>query len=85
MNNKLDHSYIAWISLLAYSMSVKLSPCPCSHSNCMHALAGRNQACLLKNVLIAKKQLHRLSRSLSGSILWTSDDVMYTAVTEMTY
>ena len=26
-----------------------------------------------------------LSRSLSGSILWTSDDVMYTTVTEMTY
>ena len=32
-----DHSYIAWIPLLAHGLTVKLSPCPCSHSS----LAGR--------------------------------------------
>ena len=28
MNNKLNHSYIAGIPLLAHGFSVKLSPCP---------------------------------------------------------
>ena len=28
-----DHSYIAGISLLAHSLTVKLSPCPCIHSS----------------------------------------------------
>ena len=37
-----DRSYIAWISLLADGLTVKLSPCPCSHSS----LAGRIAAYL---------------------------------------
>ena len=37
-----DRSYIAWIPLLAHGLTVKLSPCPCSHSS----LAGRIAACL---------------------------------------
>ena len=37
-----DHSYIAWIPLLAHGLTVKLSPYPCSCSS----LAGRIAACL---------------------------------------
>ena len=37
-----DCSYIAEIPLLAHSLSVKLSPCQCSHSS----LAGRIATCL---------------------------------------
>ena len=37
-----DRSYIAWILLLAHGLTVKFSPCPCSHSS----LAGRIAACL---------------------------------------
>ena len=37
-----DRSYIAEIPLLAHSLTVKLSPCPCSHSS----PAGRIAACL---------------------------------------
>ena len=37
-----DRSYIAGIPLLAHSLTVKLSPCPCGHSS----LAGRTAACL---------------------------------------
>ena len=33
-----DRSYIAWTPLLAHGLTVKLSPCPCSHSS----LAGWN-------------------------------------------
>ena len=36
------HTYIAWIPLLAYGLTLKLSPCPCSHS----CLAGWIAACL---------------------------------------
>ena len=37
-----DRSYIAGIPLLAHGLTVKLSPCQCSHSS----LAGRIAACL---------------------------------------
>ena len=33
MNDKLDCSYTAGISLLTHSLSVKFSPWPCNHSS----------------------------------------------------
>ena len=38
-----DRSYIARIPLLAHGLTVKLSPCPCSHSNPTGRIAS---ACL---------------------------------------
>ena len=38
-----NRSYIAWIPLLAHGLTVKLSPCPCSHSS---RRAGQIAACL---------------------------------------
>ena len=41
MNDKLDHSYMAEIHLLAHGVSVKLGPCWCSHSIHVAAPAGQ--------------------------------------------
>ena len=62
-----DRSYITWILLLADGLTVKISPCPCSHSS----LAGRIAACLCGhskcNVLLAQAR-PRMIQHLTSSI-----------------
>ena len=67
-----DHSYIAGILLLAHGFTVKLSPCPCSHTS----PAGRIAACLCGhpkcNLLLAQAR-PRMIQHLSSSQQYVPD------------
>ena len=62
-----DRSYIAWIPLLAHGLTVKLSPCPCSHSS----LAGQiAQTCLCGGIPNAIATHSGLPQDVSASYLY---------------
>ena len=46
MNDKLNHSYTAEVSLLAHGLSVKLSPCPCNHTH-NSSCSNRTNGCVV--------------------------------------
>ena len=64
-----DRSYIAGILLLAHGLTVKLSPCPCSHSS----PAGRIAACLCghpKCSLLLAQARPRMIQHISSQLGW---------------
>ena len=62
-----DRSHIAWIPLLDHGLTVKLSPCPCSHSSLARRVAARLCGHFKCNLLLTKARPRMIQHLYSNT------------------